>query len=428
MIVNLFLKNKIEYKNIEDYSNLGLIVASLITILNVYYLKQYFLNNLFLTIYMIIDVFFIPIEKKEMMIHHIVSLSFSIFSLLFINMEINVFSVDQILNTEWSSIFLGLNYFIKKYKLNKNIYTICNLIFLFTFLKYRIYDFYNNVIINPYFRESVLPDNSEYYNVLIIPFNITKYGLFYLNLYWLSIIIKSLYKMFKFNVSLLTSEYLLQYSYFMCLAMTIFTYGYYATENQKMYYSDFIAIDVTMNLLLSMTSNKFHEYIYNCLLIDENMNKSENNFKNVLVQDVFVIQLRAIAQFYVGLKMHEKFEEYEYMFYFQFIYAMSLPIVTYIIYLYLIRNKIQFRIKDENNLARFLDIFLGSNPALCILYSIIGIFNTDNATNTFIILYLVILTTIVKPFYNLNHYMVHVGFILINYQLAINNLHNLKVV
>ena len=131
-------------------------------------------------------------------------------------MEINVFSVDQILNTEWSSIFLGLNYFIKKYKLNKNIYTICNLIFLFTFLKYRIYDFYNNVIINPYFRESVLPDNSEYYNVLIIPFNITKYGLFYLNLYWLSIITKSLYKMFKFNVSLLTSEYLLQYSYFMC--------------------------------------------------------------------------------------------------------------------------------------------------------------------------------------------------------------------
>ena len=47
MIVNLFLKNKIEYKNIEDYSNLGLIVASLITILNVYYLKQHFLNNLF---------------------------------------------------------------------------------------------------------------------------------------------------------------------------------------------------------------------------------------------------------------------------------------------------------------------------------------------------------------------------------------------
>ena len=127
-------------------------------------------------------------------------------------MEINVFSVDQILITEWSSIFLGLIISLK-YKLNKNIYTICNLIFLYTLLKYRIFDFYKNVIINSYFRESVLPDNSEYYNVLIIPFNMTKYGLFYLNLYWLSIISKSLYKMFKFNV-LLTSEYLLQYSYF----------------------------------------------------------------------------------------------------------------------------------------------------------------------------------------------------------------------
>tara|TARA_Y100000816_G_scaffold261646_1_gene218789 strand:+ start:346 stop:1632 length:1287 start_codon:yes stop_codon:yes gene_type:complete len=428
MIINLFLKNKIEYKNIEDYSNIGLITASLITLSNVYYFKQHFLNNLFLTIYMIVDIFLTPIEKKEMIIHHTVSFSFLIFSLIFINMEINVFSVDQILITEWSSIFLGLNYFIKKYKLNKNIYTICNLIFLYTFLKYRIFDFYKNVIINSYFRESVLPDNSEYYNVLIIPFNMTKYGLFYLNLYWLSIISKSLYKMFKFNVSLLTSEYLLQYSYFLCLAMTIFTYGYYATEKQKFYYSDYIAIDVTMNLLLSMTSNKFHEYIYNSLLIDENMNKSENNFKNFLVQDILVIQLRAIAQFYVGLKMHDKFDEYEYMFYLQFIYAITLPIVTNLLYSYLIRNNIQFRIKDQNNIARFLDIFLGSNPALCISYSIIGILNTNNATNLFIILYLVILITIVKPFYNLNHFMVHIGFIFINYQLAINNLHNLKVV
>ena len=113
MIINLFLKNKIEYKNIEDYSNIGLITASLITLSNVYYFKQHFLNNLFLTIYMIVDIFLTPIEKKEMIIHHTVSFSFLIFSLIFINMEINVFSVDQILITEWSSIFLGLNYFIK---------------------------------------------------------------------------------------------------------------------------------------------------------------------------------------------------------------------------------------------------------------------------------------------------------------------------
>ena len=47
--------------------------------------------------------------------------------------------------------------------------------------------------------------------------------------------------------------------------------------------------------------------------------------------------------------MHDKFDEYEYIFYLQFIYAIMLPIVTNLLYSYLIRNNIQFRIKDENN-------------------------------------------------------------------------------
>ena len=120
MIINFFLKNKIDYKNIEDYSNLGLLVASLLTIINVYYIKQYFANVLFLVFYMSIDSLFIPLKKMDMLIHHMLSLNSLIFGLSTIDFTSNHYSIIQTLITEMSSIFLGLNYFFKKYKKEKN--------------------------------------------------------------------------------------------------------------------------------------------------------------------------------------------------------------------------------------------------------------------------------------------------------------------
>ena len=427
MIINIFLKNKIDYKNIEHYSNLGLLVASLLTIINVYYIKQYFANVLFLVFYMSIDSLFTPLKKIDMLIHHMLSLNSLIYVLFLVDLNNNYYSTDLLLKTEWSSIFLGLNYFLKKYKMSK-LLTISNIAFLMTFLKYRLYDFYNNVVINNHFTNSSLFDNYEYNYLLLIPINITKYGFIYLNLYWLSIIIKSLYKSLKLNITLISSEYILQYSYFLCLLSNLFSYTFIATENQKAYYSDCIAMDATINLLLSMTSFKFHEYIYNNLLLDSNLNRSEEEYKNVLVQDVFVIQMRAIVQFYAHLKMHNIFENYKNLFYCQFASCLIVPIITNKIYVNLINNKIKYPINEVNNLTIFLDLLLGVNPFLCILYSILGVLNTNNAVNLLLILYISVLIMIIKPFYNINHLMVHISFIFINYHLVNNNLKDLEVV
>lgn len=427
MIINIFLKNKIDYKNIEGYSNLGLLVASLLTIINVYYIKQYFANVLFLVFYMSIDSLFTPLKKIDMLIHHIFSLNSMIYVLYFADLSNNFYSTDLILKTEWSSIFLGLNYFLKKYKMSK-LLTISNIVFLITFLKYRFYDFYNNVVMNKYFTDSMLFENYEYNYLLLIPINITKYGFIYLNLYWLSIIIKSLYKSLKLNITLISSEYILQYSYFLCLLSNLFSYAFIATDNQKAYYSDYIAMDATVNLLLSMSSFKFHEYIYNNLLLDSNLNRSEEEYKNVLVQDVFVIQMRALVQFYVHLKMHNIFEDYKNLFYCQFAFCLIVPKITNQIYQDLINNEIKYPINEVNDLTRFLDILLGVNPFLCILYSIIGVLNTNNAVNLLLALYISVLIMIIKPFYNINHLMVHISFIFINYHLVNNNLKDLEVV
>ena len=428
MIINIFLKNKIDYKNIEDYSNLGLLVASLLTIINVYYIKQYFANVLFLVFYMSIDSLFTPLKKMDMLIHHMLSLNSLLYVLCFTDLNNNLYSSNLMLKTEWSSIFLGLNYFLKKYKMNKILLKISSVAFLITFLKYRLYDFYNNVVMNNYFTDSLLFENYEYNNYLLVPINITKYGFIYLNLYWLSLIIKSLYKSLKINIRLISSENILQYSYFLCLFSTLFSYAFIATNNQKAYYSDYIAMDATINLLLSMSSFKFHEYIYNNMLLDSNLNRSEEEYKNVLVQDVFVIQMRAIVQFYAHLKMHNIFENYKNLFYCQFASCLIVPIITNKIYVHLINNKIKYPINEVNNLTIFLDLLLGVNPFLCILYSILGVLNTNNAVNLLLVLYISVLIMIIKPFYNINHLMVHISFIFINYHLANNNLKDLEVV
>ena len=90
MIINIFLKNKIDYKNIEDYSNLGLLVASLLTIINVYYIKQYFANVLFLVFYMSIDSLFTPLKKMDMLIHHMLSLNSLLYVLCFTDLNNNL--------------------------------------------------------------------------------------------------------------------------------------------------------------------------------------------------------------------------------------------------------------------------------------------------------------------------------------------------
>ena len=59
--------------------------------------------------------------------------------------------------------------------------------FILTFIKYRIYDYYNNVIVNDYFYESIKSNDSNFQ--YISKYSLT-YLLFGLNLYWFVLILK----------------------------------------------------------------------------------------------------------------------------------------------------------------------------------------------------------------------------------------------
>lgn len=128
------------------------------------------------------DLFFI--NKKDMMLHHLFVLN--IVHYMNTNKEIemnNVLSVG--LKTEISSIFLILNNYLE------NNYKIINHVaFVSTFFYYRIYN-YSLLLFDKYgllmFNDS---KNKFYYYEIQIGIH----GLYIVNLYWSSIILKTLYK------------------------------------------------------------------------------------------------------------------------------------------------------------------------------------------------------------------------------------------
>jgi hypothetical protein len=131
-----------------------------------------------------IDLFFI--KKKDMLIHHI-----SVLGLInYLNKHSDVKIIEDLLpvalSTEISTIFLTLNNLLE----NNYIKKINKIVFVSTFIYYRIYNYsyyliFNKDINDAFYNNS--KNNFEYCQVYI-----GIYGIFILSLYWLSLIFKKI--------------------------------------------------------------------------------------------------------------------------------------------------------------------------------------------------------------------------------------------
>jgi len=104
-----------------------------------------------------------------MIFHHILCLSFWYY-IFFYNVDLytNYFSTKMMFRTEISSIFLSLSSLINNTNIIPHSFGIKNIViaiiyslFIITFFKYRIYDFYNYVINFPLFYDCLALDNSK---------------------------------------------------------------------------------------------------------------------------------------------------------------------------------------------------------------------------------------------------------------------------
>ena len=195
MIINTIFKNSLNKNFIEYFSYLNMLFISLYTSYNLYYNINLTNNIFYLLCFIIMDTFFLSFDRIDTFIHHIDTLAI-LYYIYYFNIDIknNNYAIVQLLKTEISSIFLGTTFFLKKYNFNKILYNLSNIIFIFTFFKYRIYDFFKNIYLNPYFFDSLTTNNSKFQLFFKYTAPTILYGL---NIYWFCIILKIIFKPLK---------------------------------------------------------------------------------------------------------------------------------------------------------------------------------------------------------------------------------------
>jgi hypothetical protein len=183
------------------------------------------------TLFIMFDIVLNNELSKDIVFHHILSI-FSGLTLFFYDIT-DVFDIvaTPLLGFQVSSIFLSINYI---YKNNIN-----QILFIITFLYYRIYIHYMYTINNIEFKlfTNKFP--------IFIPIH---YLFFSLNIYWTCFIVKKIIKSLKIQYS--NTEWVLQYLLFLNIPITF--YKYIRTND------NYILIDVVGHIILSFGNYKYH--------------------------------------------------------------------------------------------------------------------------------------------------------------------------
>jgi hypothetical protein len=413
-IINISPETNNNIELIKIY--IAFIISFIISFLLIFYNTQYFLEiclNIFKT-YVTIDLFF---STKDAVLHHI--FGYLLCEYIFennVDMMQNNYIYKTLLQTEISSIFLCIKLLIDFYKkdietskYNKIIkiyYPINDLIFISLFYKLRIHDFFFNIIQNENFYISIYSNIGDSI-IKNIKLYISMYGLFILNIYWFSLICKKIYKTIiinnfpKLNTEI-CSEYILSYIFYINL---LILFKYY-TEN----YNKYLLFDLVGVYILSNISSTYHYEKYDYLIKNNNkiFDITSKQLLMPFIYDKYAIQLRSLFALISILLMKNI---YNFYFYIHIIYHLiSLFIFNTTIIKLLLENKkiIYDNSEESKKIIKKFDL-LSSIPCLLDIISIIYYSNTIiQKTNLILVTILLSITLFIKPFYNLNHVLLHI--------------------
>lgn len=340
----------------------------------------------------------------DLMIHHIAALLLICPSLNYIDsLPYLIPSIIIALKTEISSIFLVFREFIpEKYK---TLSRINNILFIILFFYTRIYQYSNKIIYN----ETLHHDIDKYYS----PFDaglikIGIYLLYFMNLYWFAIIIKTIVK--KINqygllLSFQQSERIIQYLYFTSVVACLNIYNPFSNH--------IYLLDIFGVTMLSVTSYEYHNRVTK-YKIDKNV--LDDDLIWYYIDDVLLINIRCFlcvltnTNLYVSLTTLSK--------------NMYINItLVYVSLLFHSSNmyhfvKYMFKIKCDNENMTITDGIPDKFAALCffnglpiLVDTLIIVFNTNdmyNRNNMLLITALIFINGMVKPFYQMNHLAFHI--------------------
>ena len=246
---------------VEDRQNIANIAICSLTTMNLvyYWYHQEHLNSSipFIFLHFIIDLFFC---KSDIKLHH----AFGILIVLFKYYH-NVSSADDativlsMYKTEISTFFYVINIYLNQLSYCPHYIKLANQsLFLTTFIKFRIYDYYVDIISNEAMYTTLVKytNNDLFQNIFLYT---GLYGLFALNLYWFIIMCKIMYKpiqkWFKESDTIILCHRIFSLVYF---ANLITSFCIYSSSKNASYLFDIIGI-----IQLSHTSHYYHNKIAN---------------------------------------------------------------------------------------------------------------------------------------------------------------------
>lgn len=332
-----------------------------------------------------------PFTKKgfetEMIIHHVLCIIItSVYKIYVTKEEIFMRNITiEILKVEISSIFLLLNdiirLFVPKNKYTEMIKFIIYILFISTFIYYRIYKSYFtlNTLVYMQFKSTYL--------LTLISF----FPLFLLNIYWGIIISKKVYKLiFKDKPTEPNVEKILKYTLFINIFLSLYFIILYPENLIKN------LVLLFGSLFLSYASHNFHDKVYKKLLCNENIYPlSKYLFDYVAIQ---------INMFLILISSCIKFGSYSYIY---------MSILNHILVFFVLKNyKILFGKNSElisESDYKFKCFKLICNIPFVLDILIIAYMNGINikSLNLIIIMYIITTSFIIKPFYGNNILFIH---------------------
>lgn len=418
MIVNLFSKNKIYQKKIDYISNILLVLISSLTYINCLYDYNYKLNLQLLSGYIFLELFFLPIKRIDLIIHHILTLM-NIYYSFYYNIDLvnNFHSTKQFLLLESSSIFYGL----KEIATNKSLKETFKLLFVFFFMKTRLYHYSINILSDIKIFDSYDKGIIQFYwQYLCI------YGLYFLQIYWGCIIIKVMSSGVFKNLPLYKGEYILKYTYVFNFITTILSYYYMLETNEKLLiYGKYAFIDIFGNSLILVSSYYFHNNCYkNLIEYNSNTITIDSKHKNYLIFDISCINIRMLCQIITHTYMHEiQIQEIKNNIYgFIAICILQLASIDTIYYIYIQNCKKKFSVLVSN----FLLFLMSIPPIITLFASVNNIYEINVILNTYIYLYFLICLELIEPFYKNTQIFLHLALCLANYKMALNNTYYIR--
>jgi len=358
-------------------------------------------------------------DKPDIIFHHIVTISLCLFDLQYVPIISNTgFDINNnraiMVMTELSTVFLVLGDWLKNH--SKLLQSINNTCFISSFFIIRLYMVPVYMLLDSQYIQEINKYSTPY-TIVWLCYQTSLCSFMFLNIYWGTLILKKLVKYIRPYLYIFTyshNEYLLQYTYMFSPFISV--YAYMPLTNT--YY----IIDIIGQSILAVSSMFYHNKLYQILIhspIDYKIMILNRDLFHYYLDDIVSIHLRAFLCVMVSLLQRPIISLHMTMsILFMILFSHCFTLYHYIQYcIRIISNNGKLNYGDINDDHDFMLI-----PVLVNI--IINMMNSNNYQSSYhnmMSLFMILNVLKIKPFYELNHFLLHLCLLYQTYGLSLCN-------